>query len=199
MPAHPKLFTFLFFLLCVLNCERASATIYFEPYGAFGKGGYKSTFVEQIPDFSDIELTSKGKSSGALFGGRIGFGGDTFALGFDYGDIKYWIKSEGGIKDSYEIVDRGVFLNWNIATFLRLYGTYIISSKFRNMDNDWKSHGVKVGLGIMPMDFVSLNFEYIAHGYTQEGTEDTPFGPSNWKAETTDSLFFVGLSFPVIL
>ena len=180
--------------LIVLTGLSAHAGIMIEPFLGYASGKVSVTQT------SGTDASSK--STGTGYGARIGY---EFPMGLllagEYaggsGTITY---NAGGTDDKYSDTAISAIVGYSHGMFRGWAGygfTDEATNKASTGDTVFKGSNFKVGVGVMPMHHLSINFEYIIQKYTKytsAGT-DTDVSTSFSKFDPTTMLISVSAPF----
>jgi len=149
---------FLSLIFCTALTQSANALVFIEPVIGYGTGGLELSYndlIDPADSFSD-----KMDLKGLGYGGRGGFELGNWQLGAEY--MMHKLKASGG--DIFEDNDFNT-KEWTALigyrfNFFRLYGGYIFSADFEDLDDVDPGQGLKAGLTFYALRHVAFNLEY---------------------------------------
>ncbi len=184
----------LFASLIVLTGISAQAGIMIEPFLGYASGKVSVTQT------SGTDASSK--STGTGYGARIGY---EFPMGLvlagEYaggsGTITY---NAGGSDDKYSSTAISAIVGYSHGMFRGWAGygfTDEVTNKMSTGDIVFKGSNLKVGVGVMPIHHLSINFEYIIQKYTKltSGGVEADVSSNYSKFDPTTMLISVSAPF----
>jgi hypothetical protein len=189
--------TIAVFLTLLLGLQ-AKAGVLLEPYLGYDTGSLKMTSISSGTD-------TNVKNTGTAFGAQIGYRFPAmFWIAADVASLSGTSKPDDVTQTSsdYTGTAMGVVLGyqWHI---LRFWGGYGFDDKFTlkgdatSTDTVFKGTNMKLGIGVMPVNHVSINFEYIVPKYTKADTSGlTNVTLADFYSKFDTTVMRLGVSFP---
>ena len=171
----------------------ARAGIMAEPFVGYSMGTLNATV-------SSVDVTSK--ASGVGYGARLGY---RFPMGLSLageylggsGTIKY--DTAGTTDDTYSETAMGLVVGYDHGMF-RVWAGYGVSDELTDKqttgDVVFKGTNFKVGVGVMPVQHLSINFEYLIPKYTKFTTGGVESDISTIYSKFDTSTMFLSVSAP---
>ena len=140
-------------LLLFLFCLHANAGIYIEPYAGYVSQKYDIKGSGTLSG-TPFTIDDTDSDSGVGFGGKLGYSIPLLAIGADY-------------MQAGDVSDLGPFLEVRLPLFLKFRTTYIMASKTKTDDDEFKFKGTgfKAGLAFSLFLNLTLNVDYISVKY----------------------------------
>lgn len=142
----------------------AQAGFMIEPYVGYETGSSKQS---GSPD-SDY--------TGTTLGARLGYGMLGLSFGLDYTMASGTIDETTPPDTDVDATDMGLFVSYEFPILLRVYATYILSSKADvGQPEDIEGSGMKLGVGFTGLPFVVINLEMTNRTFDEyDGQPITP-------------------------
>jgi hypothetical protein len=185
-------------LVLALLCGQAFAGFMIDPFVGYDMGGIKATTTGG----GAVDL----KATGMSYGTRLGFRSmDGLSIAAEYTGGSGKLKDDSGAAvpladEDYSHTATGIVLGYDRSMYRAWVGYGIsdqLTEKGTSSDTVYKGTNYKIGLGVMPIRHLSINFEYIVPKYTKvtvgSGAE-TDVSSSFSKFDT--SVMSVSLSSP---
>lgn len=175
----------------VLIGSFANAGIMIEPYVGYLAGKWNCDACSP---------QSSATTSGAIYGGRLGYSLLGLGFGVDYLGGSF-TDSYSGQKDTYKPKDIGAFVSFDFPILLRVFASYFPSITWDmvttgNNAGNWTAsgNGLRVGVGFKFLPLLSVNVEYLADQFnkTVSAGQTSTFSPP-----TKYNLYGVSVSLPL--
>lgn len=170
----------------VVTSSVARAAFLFEPYVGYNFSGKEKMDTTVIGD-TETDMTGLG------FGARMGLSIMGLMAGLDYTVLD--LEDSDDSDNTSNITNIGAFVGYQFPLRLRLWAAYFLKSESENKE-EMKAEGTgfKVGLGYMPIRFLSINLEMIQITIDEgDATLDAMLGDFEIKNTT----YMFSISFPI--
>ena len=186
----------------VLPVQASAANVFLEPYVGTGVAGkVQATMDGTTTDLMTFRGMTFGGRAGLKFGRLFFLGGDysltpTLAMGYPMGASSLQFGSTPSLSTQDKMVRAGAVFGVKLPLLFRFWVGYNFKDQLTNSSFTLNGNSMKAGIGLSPLPFVSLNFEYIRIHYTSM-TVDGVTGDLDSSSSLDGSLFLMSLSIPL--
>ncbi|WP_408098892.1 outer membrane beta-barrel protein [Peredibacter sp. HCB2-198] len=148
----------LVLLFTTLSIQSAKAIVFIEPVLGYGTGSMEFNYTDILDSSNSFSDDTDLKGLG--YGARGGFEFGNWQLGAEY--MQHKLKSSGGDileDDDFNTKEWTALIGYRFG-FFRLYGGYIFSADFEELDDIDPGQGLKAGLTFYALRHMAFSLEY---------------------------------------